>query len=85
MEENEIKPPGLMVRIFVPKRFHKYLTPEVFVAWNVSSWITILQVTLLQKYWPWLLSKIILPFAALLKVAWDETVSLGKVIFEVGT
>ena len=45
------------LKFFTPKRLHKYYTPEAVVAWNVSSWITIGQVTLLQKCWPWIAAK----------------------------
>lgn len=45
--------PGLFkrfLRFVLPKKLHRYLTPEVFVAWNLSSWVTLGQVAIV-KYW----------------------------------
>lgn len=47
MVESNLDPPvekkGVFVRLMyavTPKRWHKYLTKEAFVAWNVSSVVT---------------------------------------------
>lgn len=38
------------LKFLLPKKLHCYLTPEVFVAWNVSSWVTIGQVLVVQHW-----------------------------------
>lgn len=41
-----------------PTKLHKFYTKEAFVAWNVSSWFTLFQVTALQKVWPLVSTKV---------------------------
>jgi len=34
----------------LPKKWHRYLTPEVFIAWNISSWVTLGQVAAVKNW-----------------------------------
>lgn len=70
------KKPGMFKRFLhfvLPKKWHKYLTPEVFVAWNVSSWVTLGQVALV-KNWEAVVAWVA-PKAALLTKVFKEAVS----------
>jgi len=89
MEEQVEKPRELgwfwkVVRWFLPAKLKKYVTPEVVIAWNISSLCTWAQ-TLVIFNWKWLVAKVFVPGGALLKVAWTEAVSFSKVLFEAGT
>lgn len=47
------KPPGLFnkfCKLLLPRKFHRYLTPEAFVAWNISSYVTLVQVFIIQNW-----------------------------------
>lgn len=57
----------------LPKKLHKYLTPEVFVAWNISSWVTLGQVAVV-KHWE-SIAAWVAPKAAILFKAFKESVS----------
>lgn len=46
------------LKFFTPKRLHKFYTKEAFIAWNASSWFTLAQVTIFQKCWPWIATKL---------------------------
>lgn len=39
-----------LLKKMLPERMHKYLTPEVFIAWNVSGWFTLVQVAIAQNF-----------------------------------
>ena len=39
-----------LLKLFLPRRLHKYLTAEVFIAYNVSSWVTLAQVAVVAKW-----------------------------------
>ena len=86
MEEQVEKPRELgwfwkVVRWFLPAKLKKYVTPEVVIAWNISSACTWGQaiVTFQGK---WIVAHILVPGVALLKVAWDEILGFGKIMFE---
>lgn len=60
----------------LPQKYHRFLTPEVFIAWNVSSWATLGQVAIVSKWkmisgW-W--SSIVVPG---LKASWE---AVGRTI-----
>lgn len=63
----------------LPKRLHKYLTPEVFVAWNLSSYVTLAQVFIVTK-WKFVsgwVTSVLVPTATKL---WDDLLNGLRVL-----
>lgn len=58
VDEGDAKP-GMVKRawrwVTTPWRLFKakYINKETIIVWNVSSWVTILQLAFLQKAWAW--------------------------------
>lgn len=69
-------------KFFLPKKLHKYVTPESMVAWKAGSLVTWGQVAIIE-HWSWIVSHILVPSINISKVVWKEVTLLTKAAVDV--